>query len=580
MVSSSEVKSSEEIYKKYIEPRIWMKNYDKDVPRTLEIPRKPLFSILDETAEKFPKRTAVIFFGKKIKYADLRRMVDIFARALYERWGVSKGDKVTLLLPNSPQFIIAYYGVIKTGATVSPANPLYTPRELEYHIKKSESRIIVALNLFRDTVETVAKSTNIEAVIYTGIEDFLPFIARLVYKLRTKIPQIKYDNKTRLKMIDLLAQYEPSPPKVSIDPVEDVAALMFTGGTTGIPKAAMLTHYNIIANVYQIDAWWKPGRRGEDTLVAVLPWFHIYGQTAVLHLGILRAATLLVYPRFDLERVMKDIEKYKANVFHGVPTIYSMIVNHPKVTKFNLKSLEVCISGAAPLPVAVAERFEKLTGARLREGYGLTETSPVTHVNPIYGKYKPGSIGLPIPETLAAIADLEKPELLPPGEIGELVISGPQVMKGYYKMPEENEKVFFECCGRRWLRTGDVARMDEEGYFYIVERAKDIIKYKGYSVFPREIEEVLYKHECVAEAAVIGVPDPVVGELIKAFVVLKPECRGKVTDKDIIDYARKNLAPYKVPKEIEFRESLPKSAAGKILRRVLREEELKKRGIS
>ncbi len=573
--------SSQEVFEKYIKPRPWVKNYDEGVPAEIDIPEIPLFKLLDDSAEKFPKRTAFYFFGRRVSYSEFKRAADSFAKALYENWGVGKGDRVALFLPNTPQFAIAYYGAIKTGATVTPANPLYTPRELAYQLSNSEARILVALDIFRDRVEEALKSESVkvEAVIYTGIDDYLPGFKAFLYRLKEKKPKIRYDGKKVVRFMDLVRNYEPKPPSVEIKPKEDIVALMYTGGTTGIPKGAMLTHYNIVSNVYQIDAWWKRGRKAEDIMVGVLPWFHIYGQTVVLHTGIFRAATILVYPRFDLERILKDIEKFKANIFHGVPTIYAMIVNRPDITKYNLRSLEVCISGAGPLPVAVAEKFEKLTGAKLREGYGLTETSPVTHVNPIYGKYKLGSIGLPVPNTLAAIADLEKPVLLPPGQTGELVISGPQVMKGYYKMPEENEKAFFECCGLRWLRTGDIAYMDEEGYFYIVDRKKDIIKYKGYSVYPREIEEVLYKHECVAEAAVIGVPDPEVGERIKAFVALKPECKGKITENDIIEWARKHLAPYKVPKEVEFRDELPKSAAGKILRRVLREEELRKRGL-
>ena len=568
---------SQEVFEKYIAPRIWTRNYDPDVPKELEIPEKPLYKILEESASSYPDQVAVIFYGRRIKYKELYDYSLRFATALREKWGIGKGDVIALVLPNSPQFIIAYHGGLRLGATISPANPLYTTRELNYHFKTSEAKIVVALDIFKEKVEEAAKDTRVETIIYTSIDEYLPSMAKFVYSLKAKKPKIEFDGEKIVRLQQLLRKYEPKPIEEKIDPKEDVAALMFTGGTTGIPKAAMLTHYNILSNVYQIDAWWKPGRKAEDILVAVLPWFHIYGQTAVMNLGLFRAATLLVYARFELERIMKDIAKYKANVFHGVPTIYSLIVNHPKVEKFNLKSLEVCISGAAPLPVAVAEKFEKLTGAKLREGFGLTETSPVTHVNPIYGKYKFGSIGLPVPETLAAIADMEKPVLLPPGEIGELVISGPQVMKGYYKRPEENRKVFFECCGRKWLRTGDVAKMDEEGYFYIVERAKDVIKYKGYSVFPREIEEVLYRHECIAEAAVIGVPEPTVGEKIKAFVVLKPECKGKITENDVIEFAQKYLAPYKVPKEVEFRDELPKSTAGKILRRVLREEEIRKR---
>ena len=575
--------SSEEIYKTYIEPRIWTRWYDEGVPKEIEIPEIPLFKLLDDTADNYPRQTAFIFFGRRVTYEEFRRAANSFAKALHENWGIGKDDRVALFLPNSPQFAIAYYGALKTGATVTPANPLYTAHELARQLSNSEARVLVALDLFKDRVEEAIRSegVKVEAVIYTGVDDYLPGFKAILYRLfKKEKPKIRYDGKKTVKFMDLVKGYEPSPPNISVNPKEDLAALMYTGGTTGVPKGAMLTHYNLVSNVYQVDSWWQRGRKARDVMVGVLPWFHIYGQTVVLHTGIFRAATILVYPRFDLDQILKDIEKYKANIFHGVPTIYAVIVNRPDIKKYNLRSIEVCISGAGALPKAVAEKFEKLTGAKLREGYGLTEASPVTHVNPIYGKNKLGSIGIPVPNTLAAIADPEKPELLPPGETGELVISGPQVMKGYYKMPEENEKTFFECCGRVWLRTGDIAYMDEEGYFYIVDRKKDIIKYKGYSVYPREIEEVLYKHDCIVEAAVIGVPDPDVGERIKAFVVLKPDCKGKVTEQDIIEYCRQHLAPYKIPKEVEFRDDLPKSAAGKILRRVLREEELKKRGLT
>ena len=567
--------SSEEVFKKYIEPRVWTQWYDEDVPKEIEIPEIPLFKVLDETAEKFPDRPALIFFGRKVTYREFKEAADRLARALVEKWGIGKGDVVAIHLPNSPQFAIAYYGIIKTGATVTPINPLYTSREIAYQLNNSGARLLITLDLFKKNVDEALKEAKVDAVIYTGIDDYLPGLLAVLYRLKEKKPKIAYDGKYTFKFKELLS-YEPKPPSVDIDPKEDLVALMYTGGTTGVPKGAMLTHYNIVSNIYQIDAWLEPGRRGKDVLVGVLPWFHIYGQTTVLHNGVLRAATIIVYPRFDLEKILKDIPKYKANLFHGVPTIYSLIINHPKVHKYDLSSIEACVSGAAPLPVAVAEKFEKLTGGKLREGYGLTETSPVTHVNPIKGKFKRGSIGVPVPNTLAAIADPDEPRLLPPGEVGELVISGPQVMKGYHKMSEENEKVFFELYGRRWFRTGDMAYMDEEGYFFIVDRKKDLIKYKGYSVYPREIEEVLYRHECVAEAAVIGVPDPKVGERVKAFIVLKPECRGRVTEEDIIEYCRKNLAEYKVPRIVEFRDSLPKSGVGKILRRVLKEEELKK----
>lgn len=560
------------IYEAYAS-RPWVKNYDEGVPHEVEVPEVPLYQFLLDSAQSFPDRTALIFYGKQVSYRELENSARRFARFLSEL-DIGRGDVVGIFLPNSPQFAITYYGALMAGATVSPINVLYGAKEINRQLKDNKARVLVAIDLFRDKVEQGAPD-SVEKIVWTGVQDYLPGILSFLYKVKEKPPKIQEEGRNVL-LRSVLSGYEPLASLAKVNPREDVAALMYTGGTTGVPKGAELTHYNLVANVIQIDAWYKRGTKGKDVMIGALPWFHIYGQTAVLNAGVYRAATIVVFARWETEKVMKAIEKYKANLFHGVPLMYSMIVNHPKVKRFNLRSLEACISGAAPLPVALAQRFEELTGAKLREGYGLTETSPVTHVNPILGKAKKGSIGLPVPSTIAAVADMEAPRLLPPGETGELVVSGPQVMKGYYNMPEENEKVFFDCCGLRWLRTGDIAYMDEEGYFYIVDRKKDIIKYKGYSIFPREIEEVLYKHPCILEAAVVGSPHPEYFEVPKAFIVLKPECKGKVGEADIIEWAKKELSPIKVPKIIEFRDELPKTAVGKILRRVLREEEWRK----
>lgn len=562
--------------------RPWLGKYDEGVPTDVEVPSKPLYSILLESAESFPERDAIIFYGRHVKYKELLDSARRFASFLKEL-GIGRGDVVGLILPNSPQFAIAFYGALMAGAAVSPMNVLYSPREIRHQLSDNGARVLVALDLFRDKVLAGAPE-SVERIVWTGVQDYLPGIKALLYRLAKRPPKPPRGGR-HVYFKEVLSSYEPIGQPASVDPTEDLAALMYTGGTTGTPKGAMLTHRNLLSNVLQIDAWFKRGVKGEDVFIGVLPWFHIYGLTAVLNSGIHKAATIIAYARPNIEEIMRDIERYKATVFHGVPTLYRMIINHPKVHKFNLRSLEVCISGAEPLPKAVAEQFMKLTGAKLREGYGLTETSPVTHVNPIRGEPRYGSIGLPVPSTYAAVAHPERPELLPPGETGELVISGPQVMKGYHNRPEENEKVFFECCGRRWLRTGDIAYMDEDGYFYIVDRKKDMIKYKGYSVYPREIEEVLYQHPCVREAAVIGVPHPEYNEVPKAFIALKDECKEKAPttearrelEKEILEFLRARLAPYKVPKEIEIRDELPKSAVGKILRRVLREEELKKR---
>ncbi|HEW94367.1 MAG TPA: long-chain fatty acid--CoA ligase [Thermoprotei archaeon] len=568
--------NDKEIFEKWILSKPWLKFYEEAVPKEIDIPEIPLYKFLDDAYKIGADHPAMIFMGRKITYREFYEDSERFGRALVDKFNIKKGDKVAIYLPNTPQFAIAFYGAIKVGAIVTPMNPLYTAREVARQLKDSGAKVLVALDLFTENVEKALEEVDINAVIYTGIEDYMPSLKGWIYKTFMKKVKVPIDNVKRFRFKDVIRDVPPEAPRPDVNPKEDVIALMYTGGTTGVPKGAELTHYNLVSNVLQIDAWLFRGRKKVDKYVGVLPWFHIYGMTTVLHSAIYSVATIIIFPRFDIKELLEGIKKYRPNVFHGVPTIYSLLINYPEIKKYDLSSIEACVSGAGPLPVSVAKKFEEITGGRIREGYGLTETSPVTHVNPIYGKYKFGSIGLPIPNTLAAIADLEEDRFLKPGETGELVISGPQVMKGYYNRPEENKKVFFEKYGFRWLRTGDIAYMDEEGYFYIVDRKKDLIKYKGYSVYPREIEEVLYQHEAVAEAAVIGVPDEKVGERIKAFVVLKNEYRGKVSQDDILSFLKDNLAPYKLPKEIEFRDTLPKSAAGKILRRVLREEEVKK----
>ncbi|MCX8195677.1 MAG: long-chain fatty acid--CoA ligase [Acidilobaceae archaeon] len=548
--------------------RPWLKHYDPGVPAEISVPDVPLYKILDDSASSYPNNVAFHFLGRDVTYREFQDSALRFASYLKSK-GVERGDFVALFLPNSPQFAIAYYGALYAGATVTPVNPLYTARELRFQLEDSGARVLVALDLFKEKVaEGLPKS--VEQVVWTGIQDYLPFLKAIGYRIKFRPPSVPQDAKN-VKFTKVISEHRPIEERAKVSPAEDIAALMYTGGTTGVPKGVMLTHRNILANVLQIDAWWFRGRKGL-TYIGLLPWFHIYGQTAVLHHAIYTASKIIVYPRPDIEATMKDIARFKADIFHGVPTAYVAIINHPKVKEFDLRSLKACISGAAPLPVAVLEAFEKITGAKLREGYGLTETSPVTHVNPIEGRYKPGSIGLPVPSTYVAIASPDSDELLPPGQVGEIVVSGPQVMRGYYKRPEENAMAFFEAHGLRWFRTGDMGYMDEDGYFYVVDRKKDLIKYKGYSVFPREVEEVLYKHPCIKEAAVVGKPDPEAGEIPKAYVVLKPECKGKTTAEEIIEYARKNLAPFKVPREVEFREDLPKTAVGKVLRRLLREE--------
>ena len=576
MNSKEDFEKDKEIFEKWILSKPWIKFYDKETPKEVEIPEIPLYELLDNAYKIGADHVAMIFLGNKIKYRDLHIDSEKFGNMLVNKFSVKKGDKIALYLPNSPQFAVVFYGIIKVGGIATPMNPLYTAREVAYQIKDSGARILIALDLFKDHVENALREVDLDAVIYTGIDDYLPPLKAWIYRNFMKKVKAPIDNIKRFRYKDLLREAEAEAPRQDIDPKKDPVALMYTGGTTGIPKGAVLTHYNIVSNLVQIDSWLFRGRKKYDKYVGILPWYHIYGMTTVLHSAIYSVGTIVIFPKFDIKEILEGIQKYKTNVFHGVPTIYSVLVNYPEINKYDLRSIEACVSGAGPLPVAIAKKFEEITGGRIREGYGLTETSPVTHVNPIHGKYKFGSIGLPVPNTLAAIADPEKPIFLEPGKTGELVISGPQVMKEYYNRPDDNKSIFFEKYGYRWLRTGDIAYMDKEGYFYIVDRKKDLIKYKGYSVYPREIEEVLYHHEAIAEAAVVGVPDEKVGERIKAFIVLKNEYRNRVSEEDIKDFLRKQLAPYKMPKEIEFRDSLPKSAAGKILRRLLREEEIKR----
>jgi len=568
---------TKEVFEKYIATRIWAKNYDEGVPPEVRIKPEPLFSYLDRQATERGSATAYVYFGNKISFKTVGDHSDRVAAALRE-WGLGKGDVVALYMPNTPAFPIIYYGALKIGAVVSPMNPMYTPREVAYQAKDAGARVIFVADVLYKNVEEADKIHKFDRVVVVEVAEYMPAFIKPLAKRRLKPPKIPYGG--RVVSYKSLLSHKATSYRAGVDPREDLAALMYTGGTTGVPKGAEITHGNISSNLQQLKPLYEvvKKRRGIQQLVmmGVLPWYHIYGQVTVMHYGIFDGATVVVMPRPDMEQMMKSIQKYKVHVLHGVPTLYNTIINHPKARQYNLSSLAFCISGASPLPVEVAKRFEQLTGAVLREGYGLTETAVVTHVNPLYGKAKAGSIGLPLPSTYAAAADPDNPILLPPGQVGEIVISGPQVFKGYHNRPEENAQAFFECCGLRWFRTGDMGYMDEEGYFYIVDRKKDMIKYKGYSVFSREIEEVLYQHPCVKEAAVIGVPHPEAGEIPKAFIVLREECKGKVTPEDIIKWTEDKLAHYKRPRAVEFRDELPKSAVGKILKRELKAEELRK----
>lgn len=548
--------------------RIWTKFYDDGVRDHIEYPEIPLYKLLENSAQKYPDKVALIFFGKKITYRQLDELSDRVANFLYEL-GVGKGTKVVVDLPNTPHYVIAYYGILKTGATVVQCNPLYTEREIRYILENSEAEYGFFVEMIYPRIKALIDDGKIKKAVICKIEDYLPFPLNLLYPLKKE--KVKIESRKEIVYWKDIVKYPPSKERPDIDPKEDVAIFLYTGGTTGVPKAVMSTHYNLVANAYQVLEW-LPDNAENDVFIGVLPYFHSYGMTTSLNAPIAFGSTIILVPDpRDIKRILETIQKYKVTIFCGVPTMYNAVLNHPDLNKYDLSSIKACISGAAPLPVEVKKEFERVTGGKLVEGYGLSETSPVTHANPIYGVNKEGSIGIPFPDTYAVVID-DEGKILPVGEVGELAVYGPQVMKGYWKMEEETKKVLVNG----WLLTGDMAKMDEDGYFYIVDRKKDMIIAGGYNIYPREVEEVLYEHPAVLEAAVVGVPDPYRGETVKAYIVLKPEYRGKVNDEELIKFCKERLAAYKVPKIVEFRDELPKSAVGKILRRVLRDEELKK----
>ncbi|EGK14900.1 long-chain-fatty-acid-CoA ligase [Desmospora sp. 8437] len=555
-----------------VKERLWFKYYPEEVPKSLEYPDQPLPDLLKKSAKDYPEREAIYFMGKRITYRELMDDVHRMARALKEL-GVKKGERVSIMLANSPQAVIAYYAVLTIGGVVVQTNPMYKERELEHMLTDSGAETIICLDLVYQQVEKVKPRTPLKRVIVTGIKDYLPFPKNWLYSLKLKMdgtqPQIPYGDGV-FAFSEIMKKAMPEPVEIEIASMDEVALLQYTGGTTGLAKGAMLTHRNIVVNVVQCHHWMYKGERGKEKVLGLVPFFHVYGMTVVMNFSVYMAATMVLVPRFDVKDVLKVIDKERPSLFPGAPTMYVGLINHPEIAKYDLSSIKACISGSAPLPVAVQERFEKLTGGRLVEGYGLTECSPVTHANPIWEKRKNGSIGLPWPDTECRVVDPDTGEEMEAGVAGLLQVKGPQVMKGYWNRKEETEKVLRDG----WLNTGDIAMMDEDGYFYIMDRQKDMIIAGGFNIYPREVEEVLYDHPAVQEVAVIGVPDPYRGETVKAFLVLKPD--AKVTEQELNTYCRSKLANYKVPRLYEFRDQLPKTTVGKVLRRELAEEERRK----
>jgi len=552
----------------------WLKSYEPEVPSTIRYPERPLFTNLEESARKYPDATATIFMDAKLTYAQLNALADRFASAL-QQLGVKKGDRVAVYSANCPQFIIGYYGALKAGAIAVSFNPLYAAREVEHQLKDSGAETILVMSSFYPIVKEVRARTALKNVIVTNIKEYFPPLIKLLFTLVKEKPgghrQDISGEPNTYWFQDLLSKADAKPKPVEVKP-SDTACFLYTGGTTGVPKGAELSHHNVMSNAVACRHWMHDIQEAKETVLTALPLYHSFAMTTCMNLGIYTAAAMLLIPNpRDLHDLMKNINKHHPTIFPGVPTMYVAFNNFPDIAKYDVKSIRACISGAAGLPVQVQTEFQELTGAHLVEGYGLTEATPVTHANPIFGKNKIGTIGLPFPDTEAKIVDLETgTKELPGGEIGELIIRGPQVMKGYWNMPEETAQTLREG----WLYTGDIARMDEEGYFTIVDRKKDMIIAGGFNIYPRDVEEVLYEHPKVKEAVVAGIPDPYRGETVKAYIILK---EGETaTEEEIREFCKGKMAKYKVPTHVEFRAELPKTIVGKVLRRILVAEERKK----
>lgn len=557
------------------ESKPWLALYPKEIPATLEYTREPVQQYLVKSAEKYPEKVAIHFMGKDITYKKLYDDVLNFAGYLQGDLGISKGDRVAIMLPNTPQAVISYFAILMAGGIVVQTNPLYTERELEYQMKDSGAKAIITLDILYPRVSKVMPQTELKHVIVTAIKNYLPFPKNLIYPFIQKkqygiVVNIKHGGNTHL-LTEILKMKPQKVRKVDFNPDEDVALLQYTGGTTGFPKGVMLTHKNLIANTKMCKAWLYKSKPGEESVLAIIPFFHVYGMTTVLILSVMQTNKMILLPKFDVETTLKTIQKQRPTLFPGAPTIYIGILNYPELKKFDLSSIHSCISGSAALPVEVQEKFEAVSGGKLVEGYGLTEASPVTHANFLWDVPRvKGSIGVPWPDTEVKVVSTETGETVPIKEIGEIMIKGPQIMKGYWNRPEDTKEVLHEG----WLYTGDLGYMDEQGYFYVVDRKKDMIIAGGYNIYPREIEEVLYEHPDVVEAVAAGIPDPYRGETVKAYIVLKEG--STVTEEEMNQFSRKYLAAYKVPRYYEFRQELPKTAIGKILRRMLVEEEKQK----
>ena len=550
--------------------RPWARFYQAGMALSAKVPLKSVPDAFDEATERFGANTALYFYDREISYRELRDAVDRLACAL-SRLGLRKGERVALYLLNSPQFVIAYFAALKCGCSVTPISPVYTSHEVRFQIENSGARTAFCQDILYDNIAKC--SAPLEHVIVTGVAEYLSPLRRLAGRLFGAARSADIAQRDGVhRFQSLLANADPSPPKVEIDPRTDIAALPYTGGTTGSPKGVVLTHFNLIAATVAARSAFASFQEGKEVIMAFLPFFHIYGQVVIMLNGLVQGHALVLFTAPDTEGILEAVEKYRVSVFYGVPTLYEYLKDHKDTNKVDWKRLKLILSGADTLHESTVRGWNRRTGSSICEGYGLSETCAISHLNP-RDRTKTGSFGVPVTNVMAAVIDPETRACVPAGQTGELILAGPSVMQGYWNNPEETAKAFIEMDGVRWLRTGDIVRMDDEGYFHFYDRSKDLIKYKGYSVFAKEIEDVLYGHPAVKAAGVIGVPDPAVGQRIKAIVVLQPEARGKLTEEDIAAYCREQLAPYKVPHVVEFRGELPKTDVGKVSRRELREEQ-------
>jgi long-chain acyl-CoA synthetase len=551
-----------------MEDRPWFQHYDEGVPRTIDYPQVPIFHFLEESARQYPNSPCTLFKGARISFREMDEITDRLAAGLASL-GVKKGDRVGIFMPNTPQFVMAYFAILKLGAVVVATNPLYSAREIEHQVNDAGIEIMVVMSNFYNLVKEVQPKTKIRTLVVTNLKEALPSVLSFLFTLTQ---EKKGGFRVQLAendvwMQDLISRYQPADrPKVEVT-ADDMALLQYSGGTTGISKGAIALHRNLVANAMQIRSWIVNASDGQEVVLMAIPLFHVYGMVAGMLFAIRAGAGMVMIPNpRDLKDVLNSIQKYRTTIFPGVPTLYNAINNNPDVlaNKYSLNTIKACISGSAPLMRETKEKFEALTGGKVFEGYGLSEAPTATHCNPLLGENRTGSIGLPLPDVDARIISLDDEVTpLPVGEIGELVVKGPQVFKGYHNMPTETTNALRDG----WLYTGDIARMDEDGYFYIVDRKKELIKPGGYQVWPREVEEVIAANPKVLEVGVAGIPDPYRGETVKAWVVIKPG--ESLTEEEIKDWCRDRMARFKVPTHVEFRSELPKTTVGKILRREL-----------